>query len=277
MQPAPLPAVLEGINLHPADVREALESLEEVSLRLRAQGDYRAVFPDVYGIVTRFIVEEIDRGEGYFQEPEFISRLDGRFCERYLETLAWSLSRDAQDCTAWGVAYEYGERSATIPFQDAILGISAHINFDLARAIYQTIHEFGTERNWVKLARYKHDHDAVNDVLKRSMPVTFEHLIDRYGCLASGIVWNRLRWPARHFILHTLSAWREHVWSDVLRLIHAKGEPGRAPVLVQMEARSGRLGRFFTSGSEALLRSRPFTSLMNRFVPIQSFRSQLTG
>src|SRR5688572_14840692 len=74
-------SLLSGIQLHPKNVEQALESLEQVTERLRARGDSRAVFPDVYGIITRIVAREVRRRTRFFQEPEWISRLAGRFAE----------------------------------------------------------------------------------------------------------------------------------------------------------------------------------------------------
>src|SRR5690242_18130340 len=74
-------------SLHPTDVEEALGALEGIARALHAEGDPRAAFPDIYGIITRRVGDEIALGQGgIFQEPQFISRLAGRFARRYMDT-----------------------------------------------------------------------------------------------------------------------------------------------------------------------------------------------
>ncbi len=82
---------LAGIPEHPVNADDALLALDTVAARLASRGDGRAAFPDIYGIITRKVAEEVKKNRGIFVEPLWISRLAGRFCERYLETLRWSL------------------------------------------------------------------------------------------------------------------------------------------------------------------------------------------
>lgn len=243
-------SLLEGIEPRPKDVVAALESLESVVERLRARRDARAVFPDVYAVITRNVAREVLGRTGFFQEPEWISRLAGRFAERYLETLAWSLQGTAQDCRAWALAYVYADLGLTLPFQDAALGISAHINFDLALGLWRTIEEFGdtSER---RLARYKHDHDAVNRLLAASLPEAVECLVERYACPVTPRMFSGAARPVMGGVaLFVLERWRAHVWEDVLSLVHASGAAGREAVVARMHRRSGGLGQVFALGCE---------------------------
>ncbi len=129
-----------GVPERPTSAREALQSLDIVTARLLAAEDARAAFPDIYAIITRRVLESVELGEGaFFLEPRWISRLAGRFCERYLETLRWSFDRHQQDAGAWAIAYDAGDGAGALPLQHVLLGLSAHINFDLALGIYRTI------------------------------------------------------------------------------------------------------------------------------------------
>jgi hypothetical protein len=243
-------SLLDGVELRPKDVVAALGSLETVVGRLHARRDARAVFPDVYAVITHNVASEVLGRTGFFQEPEWISRLAGRFAERYLETLSWSLQRTAQDCRAWELAYAYADRGLTLPFQDAALGISAHINFDLALGLWRTIEEFGdtSER---RLARYKHDHDAVNGLLAASLPEAVARLVERYACPVTPRMFSGAMRPVmRELALFVLERWRAHVWEDVLSLVHASGAAGREAVVARMHRRSGGLGQVLALGCE---------------------------
>jgi hypothetical protein len=243
-------ALLNGIDLHPRNVDSALETLEQVTERLRARRDSRAVFPDVYGIITRNVAREVQGRTGFFQEPEWISRLAGRFAERYLETLSWSLLGAPQDCEAWKLAHAHTDLGRSLPMQEAALGISAHINFDLALGLWQTIEEFG-DTSGCRLARYKHDHDVVNELLAVSLPQAVEQLVGCYACPITPRLFSPDMEPVtRRLALQVLALWRAHVWEDVLQLVRAAGEGERQVVVARMHRRSSRLGHFFSLGGE---------------------------
>jgi hypothetical protein len=228
----------------PEGAPDALEALTGAAERLSADGDARAAFPDIYAIITRRVVERAALGPGgFFLEPQWISRLAGRFCQRYLETLRWSLDRWPQDAEAWTVAYASCELAGSPPLANVLLGLSAHINFDLAIGIYRTIVELGAASDPARLARFKHDHDAVNVLLDESIPEAFDRLIQRHGCPVAGALFDHAYVVSRWATLQILATWRGRVWDDALELLAADSAAARDVVVRRMERRSGRYAR----------------------------------
>jgi hypothetical protein len=256
--------VLRGLTLAPTSAAEALECLTTVSARLRAVGDARAVFPDIYSVVTRRVLESI-RGQGrtVFFEPAFISRLAGRFCELYLAALRRSFEGELQPCAAWSVADRASSSDAVTPVQHALLGLNAHINFDLALGLFANVLALGGAGDQVKMDRYRHDHDAVNEILAEALPEVVALLADRYGCpiarrvLRLGAV--RLRLYAA--TLFTLETWRTRVWRDLLELLAARHAADRARIEARMSLNSGLTARVLAIKVPAPLR-RPPRSLL---------------
>jgi len=231
----------------PANVREALRALDAVTERLLGDDDARATFPDVYAIVTRQIADRVDLGAGaFFHDPRWISRLAGRFCERYLDTLRWSMDGGAQDCDAWDIAYAACARGGRLPIQHLMLGISAHINYDLAIGIYRTLAEAEAAPDARALRRYKHDFDRVNDLLQASIPEVFAHLIGRHRCDASRLIFRRAYALSRWAALQIVSTWRERVWADALAMLGAATPSARNRVVLRMERRSRRYARLLS-------------------------------
>ncbi|HTN88022.1 MAG TPA: DUF5995 family protein [Sorangium sp.] len=234
---------IDGLNLYPKSVHDAAVVLDTVTDRLIAAGDRRAAFTDVYGIVTRAVAAQVDRPDGMFLEPAWISRLAGRFCARYLETLRWSERGVAQDCGAWHLAYASTSSRFTPPVQNALLGFSAHINYDLVLGIHATIVEFGHGRDARMLARLKHDHDQVNTLLRLSVPEALARLAGRHGCHLSTFFHDNAPDLATWVAMEMLSRWRERVWADVVALLEAGGAGERAALTRAVEQRSARIAQ----------------------------------
>jgi hypothetical protein len=242
--PVPLCSIaLRGVRLATSNGPEALAALERVSERLHAVGDPRGAFPEVYGVITRRVLIELRKPYPGFLEPAWIDELMGRFCARYLETLDWSLRGLPQDCEAWRLAYEYAAAELTIPMQDVLFGISAHVNYDLALGTAETIRARGHAHDPVMLIRYKHDFDYINALLRDMMPECMARVRDRYGCRAAGAVWATARPLVQRGFLAGLAVWRERVWGDVRRLLAAEGDAGRAAVRRAIDRRAGRIGQ----------------------------------
>lgn len=231
----------------------ALAALDHVAARLAANRDARAAFPDVYAVITRKVIERLHDGSGYFHAPEFISRLVGVFTTRYLETLDWSLRGRPQDCRGWDLAYRLAapaghELPATA---HAALGISAHINFDLALGIHQVVVDLGARGDQSRLALFKHDHDAVNALLAASFPESARRLRTTHGCALASLLPDATIGWLTPFLLKALSAWRDDVWRNMLGLLDATDNAERTAIIDRMDARSAYVGSKIARLSQA--------------------------
>ncbi|WP_437691194.1 DUF5995 family protein [Sorangium sp. So ce176] len=248
-------AVLEGVAMRPANVAEALVALQTVAARLREKNDPRAVFPDVYAVITRRVKEAVvDGTDDRFLEPAWISRLAGIFCEYYLKALAASLDGRSTGVEAWDVAFQCNSARGTAAAVHALLGINAHINYDLALGLYQNIVQHGAEQDARLLARYRHDHDLVNEILAAAMPEIFAILSDRYGCpLARIATFTRdVQRTVSGAVLFLLKMWRDRVWDDLLSLLAEQREADRRAVVARMNQHAGKVARTFAAGNGAL-------------------------
>jgi hypothetical protein len=225
----------------PTDAETAHAALDYVAETLLRLGDARAAFPDVYAVITRRVADEVARPDGPFLEGAWISRLAARFCTRSLETLRWAVAGTPQDTSGWASAYASAGAEGMPPMQHALLGLSAHINYDLAIGIHATIVEHGHAEDRAMIARYKHDHDHVNELLDASIPEAFDRLIKRHHCATT--VWlDRAGRLTRWCTMELLSRWRAQVWVEVEALLAARTDARRARVLRRIGARAGRIG-----------------------------------
>jgi hypothetical protein len=164
------------------------------------------------------------------------------FTTRYLQTLNWSLRGLAQDSAGWDLAYRLAAEDALPALAHAALGISAHINFDLALGIHEVVVRLGAARDQSRLEEFKHDHDAVNALLAASFPESLRRLREAHGCpLVSPLPDAALEWLTPYF-LKVLAGWRNDVWRNMLELLGANGAAGRARVLRRMDDRAVAVG-----------------------------------
>src|SRR5262245_25018177 len=130
-------------GMQPDTPQAALAALDNVAAEFSKARDARAAFPDVYAVITQKVIERLGDGSGYFHAPEFIAMLVGVFTTRYLQTLDWSLRGLPQDCRGWDLAYGLAAKGALPATAHAALGISAHINYDLALGIHEVVVRLG--------------------------------------------------------------------------------------------------------------------------------------
>lgn len=249
-------SVLDGVDMAPKTVGGALHSIETVTARLRERGDARAVFPDVYAVITRRVKMAIEGQGPAFLEPQWISRLAGLFCEHYLAALKASLEGGPLP-SAWAIAFGRGGFEAAS--LDALLGINAHINYDLAQGLYSNIVFHGAERDPRLLARYRHDHDLVNQILAAAMPEIFEILAKRYRCpLALMATRSRsLQASVSRGVMFTLQQWRDRVWDNLCAMLDTSDEASLRAVLARMDRSSALIARAIVAGNGVVVAGRP--------------------
>ena len=242
---------LSVAGVQPATPEAALAALDHVAAELRRARDARAAFPDVYAVITQKVIERLHDGSGYFHAPEFISMLVGVFTSRYLQTLDWSLRGLPQDSSGWDLAYRLAAKNSLPATAHATLGISAHINYDLALGIHEVVVRLGASRDESRLKLFKHDHDAVNALLAASFPESARRLGGTHGCPLVNLLPNAMVQRLSPHLLKVLTSWRNDVWRNMLALLGATSAAERAAITGRMDDRAAAVGARITWQSTA--------------------------
>ncbi|MEZ4310694.1 MAG: DUF5995 family protein, partial [Polyangiaceae bacterium] len=99
------------------------------------------------------------------------------------------------------------------------------------------------------MARYRHDHDAVNRILDEAFPEVMELLSERYGCRVARLVVSAGRLPsraARGVTMRALRAWRARVWLELEELLAAASDAEAGRVRARMDLRASLFARLFS-------------------------------
>jgi len=142
-----------------ANIDEVLVHLEQLVALWKAQNSRLGYFAALYRQVTL----EVKRGitKGIFDDGPRMDRFDTAFGNRFFAALeAWQSGAEPPRC--WRVAFDLATNSDAIVLQHLLLGVNAHINFDLAIAA-------ATAAPGSPLAGLSRDYDRVNDILASVM------------------------------------------------------------------------------------------------------------
>ena len=249
---AQAPIQLDDVLWHPVDAEEALEGLEKILGRLNERNDSRAIFLDIYAIVTRRVVDLLNApGAGGFLEPKWLSHLTGRFAEEALIAVRDSLRQLPLPTAAWRFATYYPAARLTRPVQDALLGVSAHINHDLGMVVYDNIANQTPPVDARKLARYRHDYFRVNEILRTCIPECLDLLAHRYDCASTRMA---LRVPfsrpvMEKAVMQMLIVWRQRVWENVVAMLEAQSPEELQVIVERVRTTAGRIAQALTAES----------------------------
>src|SRR2546430_396362 len=124
--------------------------------------DARRFFHRTYLRTTRAVAEEIDQGG--FLDGAWLERWDIAFARLYLDALDADLRGDPVPAP-WRIAFDVArDRPALPPLRHILLGMNAHINYDLPQALIAVIPPADFDDPAIRRSRAA-DHTNVDTVL----------------------------------------------------------------------------------------------------------------
>ena len=185
---------------------QGLACLEE---HFVAAGDRRAIFASVYTLTTLRMAESID--SGMYVNSTWMKSYQTEFANHYRTALhAYVLGNRNQVPNAWLKAFDSAAGGQTLIIQDVLLGMNAHINFDLPFAIEAV--KISPNTN----SRYA-DHQRVNDVLAEVGDEIVSALGSLYGSNYAAL--DSALGPLDELLLATgMSAARQNAWNNAVLL-----------------------------------------------------------
>jgi hypothetical protein len=144
-----------------AGIGALVRRMEGLLEPLEARGDPARFFLATYLRTTRAVADELARGG--FRDPEWVERWDVAFAGLYLDAVE-AAQAGRRPAEPWAVAFGAGDRDDLPPLRHVLLGMNAHINFDLAQSLLAVISEpeFGDPG---LLAARRADHEHIDQVL----------------------------------------------------------------------------------------------------------------
>lgn len=186
--------------------------MERLLTPLQASGDPRRFFLATYLRTTIAVREEL--AVGGFQDAAWVERWDIAFADLYLDAVeAWG--HGAPVARPWAVAF--GARDLP-PLRHVLLGLNAHINFDLPQALIAVIPS--RDFDDPELLRWRHlDHEQIDEVLASRVGTEDDELA-RVG--GSSLTDRLLRPLNRLGTRRILKESRRKVWSNAMVMDRAR-------------------------------------------------------
>ena len=142
-------------------IEDLITRMEDMQARLDASADGRRHWHGVYRRGTIAVRDEIRPGG--FLDAAWLERWDLVFAGIYLEAMErWD--RGQRPSGPWQVAFEATRDPAVPPLRHVLLGLNAHVNFDLPQALIGVISDEEFADPDVTRRRFA-DHKHVDDVL----------------------------------------------------------------------------------------------------------------
>ena len=216
-----------GIAAVVARMRRLLGPLED-------DGDPARFFLGTYLRTTVAVAAALERG--HFEDPDWVTRWDVDFAELYLDALTAHRHDPAAVAAPWRLAF--GADPGLPPEAHVLLGMNAHINYDLPQSLIAVIPpaDFATAD---VLDRRGRDHERIDDVLASRVGAE-DVALERAGGRRTRL--DRLLAPVnRRASRLFLRESRRKVWANtaVLHAARTAGPVAYAAALTDLERAGG--------------------------------------
>lgn len=256
-----------------SSIDDVYERLAAARDHLRERDDRRAVFLTVYTEMTAAVQAGIS--SGFFADPPWVTDYLVTFANYYRRALAAFEGRNV-DAVAppWRIGFGISSAGTGLVVQDALLGINAHINYDLPYTLYDV--SIDPDR-----PAKRADHDRINGILQRLVDTVQASLVGVYSAAGVSSFDTLLgRFDERLAILG-LAESRRFAWQNAAALTDSRSQWSRSYVdwrvrVVSTGAAYAVLGPHVDQSALSDLRAveaskRPldaFTAEFTRLVPV---------
>jgi Family of unknown function (DUF5995) len=217
-------------------IDDVIERMTALAEELRRDGDARLAFHGTYLRTTEAVARALR--DGAFADPEWVDRWDVAFAQLYLDALDAGRRGDPVP-EPWAVAFAAAAAQPGLPaVRHVLLGMNAHINYDLPQALLAVISdaEFGDPQ---VRARREADHRRIDEVLAVRVGAEDAELqrIEPARTWQDRALQPLNRMATRRFLRES----RAKVWANALELSKARaaGPDAYAGRLAELEKLSG--------------------------------------
>jgi len=156
-------------------IAAALAGMQERLDRLPTRLSHLRVFLSTYQRTTRAVGAAVERAS--FEDPDWVERWDVFFADLYLTALDAEIAGDGQVPRPWRLTFSASP--ALPPLRQVLLGINAHVNYDLPQALLAVISsEDFTDP--VLMDRRRRDHERIDKVLAGRVAAEGDQLLGEW-------------------------------------------------------------------------------------------------
>src|SRR5512139_2644836 len=140
------------------------------------QSDQRALFLKCYLMMTHNMVSAIDRHE--FKDSLWVDQLLSRFAGYYFIALDAYERDPSTSPPIWQLAHSSTQSVDTMAIQVLMLGVNAHINYDLVKTLVELLQPEWAGLSEIQRAERYADHCYVNEVIANTIDAVQDTILE---------------------------------------------------------------------------------------------------
>jgi hypothetical protein len=222
-----------------SDEKPVLTRMTTLVDQWEAAHDRRAIFLGCYRLMTQNMLDAIDTGR--FQDDVWVSNLLHRFTDYYFAALDQFDQHSPDTPVVWQLAFDATRDEDVTTLQHLLLGVNAHINFDLVFTLVDLLAPEWTDLTDERCTQRHADHALVNRIIGETIDAVQDQVIDRHSPWYDFV--DKLLGPVDEWLTSRLiSHWREEVWNNAVRYLESVTPEERVALRQRIEQQAVQLG-----------------------------------
>lgn len=216
-----------------------LEQMDRYIQAWQRIDDQRHIFLSCYRMMTANMYQALEANQ--FQDQVWVRHLLKHFSDYYFDALA-CFDCGEKASPVWQQVHEYTSEGKLHTLQYLLMGVNAHINYDLILTLYDMLKpEWGSLSKEQQEIRYA-DHCHVNQVIADTIDVVQDEIIEPENRLMALVdrVFGRLD---EYLLSRLIQSWRQDVWEKTQEMLKAATNAEREKLRLDIEVSVMRRGK----------------------------------
>ncbi len=207
--------------------------------------DSRCIFLRCYQMMTLNMLKAVERDE--FYDSYWVNLLLHRFADYYFIALDQYEADPLAAPLVWQLAHDATRSGNAIAIQTLLLGVNAHINYDLVLTLVDVLSPEWNNLDEIQREQRYHDHDRVNTIISATIDAVQDEVIEPAMPIMD-FVDNVFGGLDEYLISKMIRSWRQNVWEHAIQLLNMDGEGNREEIITQVENDALMIGRMIYRG-----------------------------
>jgi hypothetical protein len=210
-----------------------------------AAHDRRGIFLGCYALMTGNMLDALDAGR--FADDAWVARLLQRFAEYYFDALELYEARQPATPRVWQLAHETALRENVMTVQQLLIGVNAHINYDLVFAVAELLSPEWETLTAEQRDQRRADYDLVNAIIGETIDRVQDQILEARSPWLDLV--DRLLGPVDEWLIsEIIMRWRDEVWREAVRYVQTATPDEREALRHHVEREALQLGRAILAG-----------------------------
>lgn len=207
------------------------------------QQDPRAIFLNCYQLMTANMLAAVERAE--FEDNLWVEHLLHRFADYYFEALAAFEQQPASAPRIWSLTHERTIQAKILPIQMLLLGVNAHINYDLVLTLFELLQpEWPVLSSDQRQGRYR-DHCQVNVIIGQTIDIVQDQVLEP-AMPAMDLLDRWMGGLDERLISGLITRWRGTVWQHAEKMLDCEAAGTRQRLVLEVEEQVLRLAEWLS-------------------------------